>query len=133
VDGWIYSGDLGTMDEDGFIYVIDRKKDMIITGGLNVYSMEVEKVLSQHPEVSEVIVIGAPDPKWGEHVVAIVVKKQGTRVTEEDLIQFSKESLSAYKVPKQVEFRESISKTPYGKYDKKAVRAEYWKGHERKI
>jgi len=133
VDGWIHSGDLGTMDEDGFIYVIDRKKDMIITGGLNVYSMEVEKVLSQHPEVSEVIVIGAPDPKWGEHVVAIVVKKQGTRVTEEDLIQFSKESLSAYKVPKQVEFRESISKTPYGKYDKKAVRAEYWKGHERKI
>jgi fatty-acyl-CoA synthase len=133
VNGWIYSGDLGTIDEDGFIYVLDRKKDMIITGGLNVYSMEVESVLSRHPGVAEVIVLGAPDPKWGEKVVAIVVRRRGTSLTEENLIQYAKAELSAYKVPKMVEFRESIPKTPYGKYDKKTVRAEYWKSVDRKI
>lgn len=133
VDGWIHTGDLATIDEDGFIYIIDRKKDMIITGGLNVYSMEVEDALSRHPDVSEVIVIGAPDPKWGEQVLAIVVKKQGSRVTEQTLIGYCKENLSVYKVPKKVEFREFIPKTPYGKYDKKTVRAEYWKGYERQI
>jgi fatty-acyl-CoA synthase/long-chain acyl-CoA synthetase len=133
VDGWIHTGDLATVDEDGFIYVVDRKKDMIITGGLNVYSMEVEDALSRHPDVSEVIVIGTPDPKWGEQVLAIVVKKQGSRVAEQTLIAYCKEQLSAYKVPKRVEFREFIPKTAYGKYDKKAVRGEYWKGYERQI
>jgi fatty-acyl-CoA synthase len=133
VNGWIHSGDLGTLDEDGFIYVLDRKKDMIITGGLNVYSMEVESVLSRHPDVAEVIVVGAPDPRWGEEVVAIVVRKQGVSLTEESLIKYAKAELSAYKVPKRVEFRESIPKTPYGKYDKKTIRAEYWKGLDRKI
>ena len=133
VDGWIHTGDLATIDEDGFIYVIDRKKDMIITGGLNVYSAEVENVLSQHPDVSEVIVIGAPDEKWGERIVAIVVKKEGADITGEGLIAYSKENMSAYKVPKTIEFRDSIPKTPYGKYDKKAVRAEYWKGQGRNI
>jgi fatty-acyl-CoA synthase len=133
VNGWIHSGDLGTVDQDGFIYVLDRKKDMIITGGLNVYSMEVESVLSRHPDVAEVIVVGAPDPRWGEEVVAIIVRKQGASLTEESLIKYAKAELSAYKVPKRVEFRESIPKTPYGKYDKKTVRAEYWKGLDRKI
>jgi acyl-CoA synthetase (AMP-forming)/AMP-acid ligase II len=106
---------------------------MIITGGLNVYSKEVEDVLSRHPDVSEVIVIGTPDPKWGEQVMAIVVRKQGSHVTEQTLIEYCKEQVSAYKVPKKVEFRESLPKTPYGKYDKKAVRGEYWKGYERQI
>ena len=133
VDGWIYTGDLATVDEDGYIYVVDRKKDMIITGGLHAHSMEVEDVLARHPDVSEVIVIGTPDPKWGEQVLAIVVKKPGSGVTERTLIEYCKEHLSAYKVPKKVEFRESIPKTPYGKYDKKTVRMEYWKGYERKI
>ena len=133
VDGWIYSGDLGTIDEDGFIYVLDRKKDMIITGGLNVYSMEVESILSRHPDVAEVVVLGAPDAKWGEKVVAIVVRRKGASLTEENLIKYAKAELSAYKVPKMVEFRESIPKTPYGKYDKKTVRAEYWKSMDRKI
>lgn len=133
VNGWIQSGDLGTVDEDGFIYVIDRKKDMIITGGLNVYSMEVESVLSRHPDVAEVIVLGAPHPKWGEEVVAVVVSKRGTDLTEKNLIKYAKAELSAYKVPKRVEFRDTIPKTPYGKYDKKTVRAEYWKRVDRKI
>lgn len=133
VDGWIHSGDLGMVDEDGFIYVLDRKKDMIITGGLNVYSSEVENVLSGHPEVAEVIVLGTPDSKWGEQVLAIVVRKEGSSVDEDTLIRYSKENLSAYKVPKRVEFRDFIPKTSYGKYDKKKVRAEYWKDQERKI
>jgi acyl-CoA synthetase (AMP-forming)/AMP-acid ligase II len=133
VDGWIHTGDLATVDEDGYIYVVDRKKDMIITGGLNVYSKEVEDALSRHPDVSEVIVIGTPDPKWGEQVMAIVARKQGSHVTEQTLIEYCKEHVSAYKVPKRIEFRESLPKTPYGKYDKKAVRGEYWKGYERQI
>ena len=133
VDGWIHSGDLGTVDEDGFIYILDRKKDMIITGGLNVYSTEVESVLASNPDVAEVIVIGTPDRKWGEQVLAIVVKKEGTSLTEDNLIRYCKENLAAYKVPKHIEFRDSIPKTPYGKYDKKKIRAEYWKDQNRKI
>jgi fatty-acyl-CoA synthase len=132
-DGWIHSGDLGTVDEDGFIYVLDRKKDMIITGGLNVYSIEVENVLARHPGVAEVIVFGVPDPKWGEQVLAIVLRKPDSIVSEENLIQYCKDNLSVYKVPKRVEFRESIPKTAYGKYDKKKVRAEYWAGYDRQI
>ena len=133
VDGWLHTGDLGSVDEDGFIYVRDRKKDMIITGGLNVYSMEVENVLSRHPEVAEVIVLGVPDPKWGEQVLSIIVKKEGSSITEKNLIQYSKENLSTYKVPKRIVFSEAIPKTSYGKYDKKKVRAEYWKGYGRQI
>jgi fatty-acyl-CoA synthase len=133
VDGWIHSGDIGKIDEDDFVYIMDRKKDMIITGGLNVYSAEVESILAHHPDVAEVIVLGTPDPKWGEQVLAIVVKKSDASITEQGLIQYSKENLSAYKVPKHVEFRESLPKTPYGKYDKKKVRAEYWKEQEREI
>ncbi|MDY6821348.1 MAG: long-chain-fatty-acid--CoA ligase [Deferribacterota bacterium] len=133
INGWLYTGDMAKIDEDGFIYLVDRKKDMIISGGMNVYSAEVEHVLSQHPAVKEVIVIGIPDEKWGEAVCAVVVKAPDKEITEEDLIQFCRQRLSAYKRPKKIEFVEQIPRTPVGKYDKKLVRQKYWEGKERNI
>ena len=102
-------------------------------GAVFVLDFGIARSLGSMKITSTSIVLGTPDPKWGEQVFAIVVKKTDTRLTEKILIQYSKENLSAYKVPKRVEFRESIPKTPYGKYDKKKVRAEYWKDQERKI
>jgi len=133
VDGWLFTGDIAYMDEDGYIYLVDRKKDMIISGGMNVYSAEVESVFSQHPAVAEVIVIGIPDEKWGEAVLGVVVKTPGTDVTEAELLAYCKKELSAYKRPKKITFVDSIPRTTVGKFDKKAVRATYWKGRERVI
>lgn len=133
VNGWLHTGDLATIDEEGFIYIVDRKKDMIITGGMNVYSEEVENALSSHSAVAEVVVIGVPDPRWGEAVVAVVVLQKGVSANEEEFIDYCKGRISAYKVPKRIDIRPAIPKTPYGKHDKKSVRAEYWKDKDRKI
>ncbi len=133
VDGWIHTGDLAEIDEEGFIYLVDRKHDMIITGGLNVYSTEVENEIAGHPAVGEVVVFGAPDEKWGEQVRAIVVLRKGQTTDEQDLIAFCKERLSSYKVPKIIELRASIPKTAYGKFDKKKIRAEFWADRGRNI
>ena len=133
IDGWLHTGDLGYVDEDGYIYLVDRKHDMIISGGMNVYSAEVEDVLSQHPAVAEVIVIGIPDEKWGELVLGIVVQAPGKEVSEAELLDYCRDKLAAYKRPKRIEFYESIPKTAYGKYDKKAVRRKYWEGRDRMI
>jgi acyl-CoA synthetase (AMP-forming)/AMP-acid ligase II len=133
IDGWIHTGDLATMDEDGYIYLVDRKHDMIISGGMNVFSTEVENILSQHPAVGETIVIGIPDEKWGELVLGIVVKGAGKEVTEKELLEFCKDKLSAYKRPKRIEFYDSIPRTAYGKLDKKTIRKKYWEGRDRMI
>jgi len=132
-DGWLHMGDVGRMDEDGYIYLVDRKKDMIISGGENIYSREVEEVLYTHPAILEAAVVGVPDEKWGESVKAVVVLKGGGEASEEEIIEFCKEHLASYKKPRSVEFRESLPKTGSGKIKKGEIREDYWKGQERRI
>jgi len=127
-DGWFHTGDMGYMDEDRYLYLVDRKKDMIITGGENVYSTEVENVLYMHPGISEAAVIGVPHEKWVETVKAVVVLKPEARATEEEIIQFCKENLASYKKPTSVEFVKELPKTPSGKVLKKELRERYKKG-----
>lgn len=114
-DGWLATGDLGYMGEDGFFYIVDRKKDMIIAGGFNVYPREIEEVLYEHPAVKEVVCIGVPDPYRGETVKAFIVTRDGVNVTENELDKHCREKLAAYKVPKLYEFREELPKTFVGK------------------
>jgi len=133
VNGWLHTGDLAYQDEDGYVYLVDRKHDMIISGGMNIYSAEVESVLAKHPAVAETIVIGIPDEKWGELVLGIVVKTPGEDISEAELLEFCKNDLTAYKRPKRIEFHDSIPRTAYGKMDKKIVRKKYWEGRERMI
>ena len=129
--GWFHTGDGGTFD-DGYLTISDRKKDVIITGGENVSSIEVEDVLSSHPHVREVAVVGTPDDKWGEAVTALVVT-DGTPLTAEDLITHCRASLAGYKCPKRVEFRESLPRTATGKLQKFMLRQDFWTGQERSI
>ena len=124
-DGWLYTGDLGYYDEKGYIYIADRKKDMIITGGENVYPVEVENVLYRHPAVKEVAVIGIPDPYWIESVHALVVLKKNVQASGEDIISFCKEHITNYKAPKTVEFVEDLPKNPQGKILKREIRSKY--------
>jgi long-chain acyl-CoA synthetase len=131
--GWLHTGDLGIMDKDGYLYLLDRKKDMIISGGENIYSREIEDVILRHPAVFEVAVIGIPDEKWGESVKAIVVLKQGQKVTEGDIINFCKDHLASYKKPKSVEFINAIPKSSLGKVLKKELRGKYWVGEARQV
>jgi len=126
-DGWLYTGDLATIDEEGYVQIVDRKKDMIITGGENVYSTEVENVLYMHPAILEAAVIGVPDEKWGEAVKAVVVLKKGYAVTEQEIISFCKKHLAHYKAPKSVDFVDSLPKTGSGKIYKKGLRERYIK------
>ncbi|RKQ37949.1 long-chain-fatty-acid--CoA ligase [Oceanobacillus halophilus] len=114
-DGWLFTGDLGYMDEDGYFYIVDRKKDMIIAGGYNIYPREVEEVLYEHEAIQEAVVAGIPDPYRGETVKAYVVLKEGSNVTEDELNAFARENLAAYKVPRIYEFRSELPKTAVGK------------------
>ena len=132
-DGWLYTGDLATIDEEGYIDIVDRKKDMILSGGENVFSVEVERVLYKHPSIVEGTVIGVPDPKWGEAVKAVCVIKEAGVVSEEELIQLCKEHLAHYKAPKSVDFVQALPKTGSGKIDKRSLRKRYWDEHERSI
>ena len=133
-DGWLHTGDMAMADEDGYIYLVDRKKDMIISGGENVYSTEVENVVYQHPAVREAAVIGIPDDKWGEAVSAIVTIKPGATLTETELIEFCAARLADYKVPKRIELREGeLPKSGTGKILKKELREPYWQGHNRRV
>jgi acyl-CoA synthetase (AMP-forming)/AMP-acid ligase II len=126
-DGWLYTGDLAVVNQEEYVTIVDRKKDMIITGGENVYSTEVENVLYTHPAVLEAAVIGIPDPKWGEAIKACVVLKPGKQATEKAVIDFCKESLGHYKAPKSVDFLEALPRTGSGKIFKKGLRDPYWK------
>lgn len=132
-DGWLYTGDLATVDEDGYVYIVDRKKDIIISGGENISSREVEEAIYTHPAVLECAVIGVPDAKWGEAVAALVVLKPGQTATEEEIIQVCQENLARYKRPRLVFFLESLPRTPMGKVMKDALREQYWKGYERRV
>lgn len=114
-DGWCYTGDIAKRDEDGYFYIVDRKKDMIISGGFNIYPREVEEVLYEHPKVREAAVVGIPDPKYGESVKAFISIEEGEKTTEEEIIQFCKKNLAKYKIPKSVEFRKEMPKTLVGK------------------
>ncbi|OGO31130.1 MAG: hypothetical protein A2Z29_00035 [Chloroflexi bacterium RBG_16_56_11] len=133
IDGWLHTGDIGTYDEKGYIYIVDRKKDMIITGGENVYPREIEEVLYRHPCIFEAAVIGIPDPYWVEKVHAVVSLKKGAGATAEEVIAFCKKSLAGYKAPKSVEFIESLPKNAAGKIMKRELRDKYWAKSARKI
>ena len=132
--GWYLTGDMGQVDETGALYILDRKKDMIISGGENVYSVEVEDALSTHPGVLEVAVVGVPDPLWGEAVKAIVVPRGETAVDEATLIDHCRGRIGGYKIPKSIEFRaELLPKTGPGKIAKRRLRAPYWRDRDRRI
>lgn len=132
-DGWVHTGDVGKFDEDGFVYLLDRTNDVIISGGLNVYTTEVEEVLQEHNALSQVAIIGVPDDKWGERVHAVVVPYEDADTSEQELIDFAGEKLADYRKPKTVEFREELPLTPFGKIDKKTLREPYWEDEDREI
>ena len=132
-DGWFHTGDGGVIGEDGYLTISDRKKDVIITGGENVSSIEVEDVLFSHPAVAEVAVIGVPDEKWGETIKALVVLAEGEQVTEADLIAWCKDKAAGYKAPTSVEFRDELARTATGKLQKFKLRAPFWEGRERQV
>jgi acyl-CoA synthetase (AMP-forming)/AMP-acid ligase II len=131
--GWLHTGDLGVVDEKGYVYILDRAKDMIISGGENIYSREIEDVILKHPAVFEVAVIGVPDEKWGEAIKAIVALKPGQKATGEEIINFCKDHMASYKKPKSVDFIEAIPKNPYGKVLKRELREKYWAGEARRV
>jgi acyl-CoA synthetase (AMP-forming)/AMP-acid ligase II len=132
-DGWIRSGDIGRADDAGFIYVLDRVKDMIITGGENVYSPEVENVLNACPGVSEGVIIGIPDDRWGESVKAVVVPAPGAELSAHDIIAFCRARLAHYQAPASVDFVEVLPRSATGKVLKRALREPYWAGRERAV
>jgi len=129
-EGWLYTGDIARMDEDGYVFVVDRKKDMIISSGYNVYPREIDEVLYEHPKILDAVAIGVPDPYRGEIVKAYIVLKPGESVTEEEIIQFSKARLAPYKVPRSVEFRQSLPKSMVGKVFRKELRQEVLQHYE---
>ena len=133
VDGWLHTGDVGMLDTEGFLHITDRKKDMIISGGFNVYPSEVEQVIWSHPAVQECAVIGLPHPDWGEAVTAFVELNEGAEVTEEELRALCREKLGGIRAPKQVAFVSDLPRSPTGKVLKKDLRSSYWSGHERQI
>ena len=132
-DGWMSTGDLATWDQDRYVFIIDRAKDMIISGGENIYSAQVEKAIHQHPAVSEAAVIGVPDPDWGEAVKAFVVLKPGHVATEKDIIDTAKLHLASYQKPRSVEFIDALPTAPTGKVLKRELREPYWKEQDRKV
>ncbi len=131
--GWLHTGDLGYMDTQGYLFIMDRSKDMIISGGENIYPREIEEVLIKHPAVQEVVVIGIPDPKWGESIKAVVSVLPYQTVTERELIDFCKKHLASYKKPKTIDFVAKLPKNNYGKILKRELREHYWMGKESKV
>jgi len=134
--GWLHTGDVGKLDDEGFLYIVDRTKDMIVSGGFNVFPREVEDVLATHQAVGQVVVIGVPDDQWGEAVKAVVVLKPGgeaSKTLTAELQALVKETKGAVQAPKSIDYVEAIPLTPVGKPDKKAVRAQYWEGRERGV
>jgi long-chain acyl-CoA synthetase len=122
-DGWLHTGDIAKMDEDGYFYIVDRKKDMIISGGYNVYPRDIEEVFFEHPKVMEATVIGIPHPKRGEAVKVFVVLKEGQTATAEEMLKYCEDKLAKYKWPTEIEFRKELPKTNVGKVLKKDLRA----------
>jgi len=133
IDGWVYTGDVGYYDEKGYVYIVDRRKDMIVSGGENIYPREIEEVLYAHPAIEEAAVIGIPDPYWVEKVHAVVSLKKGAEATAEELIALCKKNLAGYKTPKSVDFIDTLPKNPSGKILKRELREKYWEGSGRSI
>lgn len=131
--GWFRSGDAGYFDKDGYVYIFDRVKDMIVSGGENVYPAEIENALMAHPAIADVAVIGVPDDKWGEVPMALVVRKPDTQVTEQEIISFAREHLAGFKTPKSVGWVDSLPRNPSGKILKKILREPYWVGRSRQV
>jgi acyl-CoA synthetase (AMP-forming)/AMP-acid ligase II len=132
-NGWLHTGDVGYMDESGYLFIMDRSKDMIISGGENIYPREIEEALIRHPAVREVAVVGVPDPKWGEAVKAVVSLVKGRSAKGDELIAFCKDHIASYKKPKSVDFVDELPKNNYGKILKRELRAKYWEEMERKV
>ncbi|MDN7615450.1 AMP-binding protein [Burkholderia cepacia] len=133
VDGWLHTGDIGHLDRDGYLHITDRKKDMIISGGFNVYPSEIEQVIWAHPAVQDCAVIGVPDDKWGEAVKAVVELNAGQQVSAEELVTLCKEKLGSVKAPKSVDFVAALPRSTAGKVLKKDLREQYWQGQQRRI
>ena len=133
IDGWLYTRDMGRFDEDGYLYLVDRKSDMIITGGYNVYPMEVENALSTHPAVYECAVVGVPDDTWGETIKAVVVLRPNETATEEDMIEHCKSQLASMKKPKSVDFVSELPKSAVGKILRRKVKEPFWQGRDRNL
>jgi acyl-CoA synthetase (AMP-forming)/AMP-acid ligase II len=133
VDGWFHTGDEGRIEEGGYLVIADRKKDVIISGGENVSSVEVEDCLYQHPAVAEVAVIGVPSERWGETVKALVVLRPDQEPDEAALIAFCRERIAHFKCPTSIEFRDSLVRTATGKLQKFKLRSPYWEGYERRV
>ncbi len=132
-DGFFYTGDAGYFDEDGFLFIHDRIKDMIVSGGENIYPAEVENALFGHPDIADVAVIGVPDEKWGESVKAIVVCKEDSNPSAEEIIAYARERIAAYKCPKSVDYIDAMPRNPSGKILRKDLREPYWKDHDRRV
>src|SRR5437016_7369478 len=131
--GWMHTGDGAYMDEDGYVHIVDRIKDMIISGGENVYSAEVENAVAQHPSVATCAVIGVPDDEWGERVHAVIVLKQGVVASVEDIRQHAKGIIAGYKAPRSVEFVDALPVSSTGKVLKRELRARHWDGADRAV
>jgi acyl-CoA synthetase (AMP-forming)/AMP-acid ligase II len=132
-DGWFHTGDMAVVDEEGYYLIVDRKKDIIISGGENISSIEVEKAIYSHPSVLECAVIAVPDDKWGEVPKALVVLKTGESISDKDLIDYCRTKLPGFKIPKSVEFFDSLPKGGTGKILKKELRERYWQGQEKRV
>jgi acyl-CoA synthetase (AMP-forming)/AMP-acid ligase II len=132
-DGWFYTGDAGTINAEGFIYIKDRIKDVIVTGSENVYPAEVEASMDEHPDIVELAVIGVPDARWGEAVKAIVVLRDGASLTEATLLDWMRDRIAGYKRPRSVEFIAALPRNASGKVLKRQLREPYWKGHARRV
>ena len=133
IDGWLHTGDVGQIDAGGYLHLTDRQKDMIVTGGFNVYPATVEQVIWSHPAVQDCAVIGVPDVKWGEAVKAVIELNPGQSVSAEDIIALCKDKLGSVMAPKTVDFIERLPRSPAGKVLKKDLREAYWLGHSKKI
>ena len=132
-DGFHTVGDIAFMDEEGYYYICDRKKDMIISGGVNIYPAEVEAALDHHPDIFDAAVFGVPSEEWGESVHAVVVPRSGARLTPEEVIRYAREHLASYKIPRSVSFMDELPRTGSGKLLKRELRRPYWEGRGRNV
>jgi acyl-CoA synthetase (AMP-forming)/AMP-acid ligase II len=132
-DGWYATGDVARRDEQGCFYIVDRSRDMIISGGLNVYPAEVESILHEHPAIAEVAVVGVPDERWGEAVKAVVVLRAGSSASEAELVEHCRARLAGYKKPQSVDFVAELPKGSTGKILKREIRERYWQGVTRRV
>ena len=132
-NGWVHTGDLAVADKEGYLYIVDRKKEMIITGGFNVYPSEVERALCRHPAVLEALVIGVPDERWGEAVKAMVVLRPGESSEPSEIIEFTQQDIAGFKKPREIEFLSEIPKNAQGKVLRREIREKHWAGRARRV